>query len=99
MILMVKHMVREFEPWKSVFEEHEPVRRQYGCTGHLLYTGIDNPREVTIVMQYPSADAAQAFLEDPSLGDAMARAGVEGRPTFSLMHEVEGIDYTQRMAA
>ncbi len=99
MVLIVRHTVQEFEPWKRVFEEHEPIRRKHGCTGHLLYTSETDPRDVTVITQFPSRDAAQAFMDDPSRAEAMARAGVVGQPTIEMLHEVEGVDYTQRVAA
>jgi len=34
MIVIVQHKVRDYETWKSVFDEHEATRRRHGATGH-----------------------------------------------------------------
>ena len=37
MILVIQHKVRDFDAWKPVFDEQEPVRQTYGCTGHFVF--------------------------------------------------------------
>lgn len=99
MIVIVQHRVRDFDAWRPVFEEHQPVREQYGCTGHLLYRGLDDPNELTIIMQYPSRQEAEGFANDPSLREAMERGGVESEPRVTMVQEAEAADYSQRKAA
>ena len=93
MIVLVQHKVRDFDAWKPVFAEHGDIRRRHGATGHVLYRGLDDPNEVTIVNFFPSREQAQAFLADPSLKEAMDRGGVISEPRLTWADEVETVDY------
>jgi len=93
MIILVQHKVSDFDAWKLVFEEHGDIRRRHGATGHVLYRGLDDPNEVTIVNFFPSREQAQAFLADPSLKEAMDRGGVISEPRLTWADEVETVDY------
>jgi len=91
--LVVRHHVRDYDAWKPVFDEHESERRKHGATGHRVYTMAGDRNDVVIAMDFPSADAAQAFTADPSLRDAMERAGVEGEPQIMVGEQVEQRSY------
>ena len=93
MILMVTQKVKDFDVWKPVFEEHQSVRQRHGAEGHAIYRAKDEPNLVTVIMRYPSVEAAKAFAADPSLKEAMERGGVEGMPTVSMWDETEMRQY------
>jgi hypothetical protein len=92
-ILVVHHRVRDFDAWKPVFDEHEEIRRKHGATRHWLYHAPGDGNDVVVALQMPSPEAAQSFMGDPSLADAMREAGVEGRPTIHVWQEVEDRTY------
>ena len=92
-ILVVHHRVADYDAWKPVFDEHESVRRDHGEIEHRVYRDINDPNRIIVHNDFPSAEAAQAFLDDPSLKEAMARAGVEGEPGVSFIERVEQKDY------
>ena len=99
MIIIVQHTVRDYDAWKSVFDEHGDVRRRYGATGHELYRGLEDPNEITIVNHFPSREQAEAFAADPSLKEAMERGGVVGEPRITWAQETEAVDHRQTKAA
>jgi hypothetical protein len=82
-------MVRDYDAWKAVFDEHEDVRRGHGEIEHRVYRDIHNPNRVVVHNDFQSEAAARGFLEDPSLVEAMQRGGVEGEPGFSFNERVE----------
>jgi quinol monooxygenase YgiN len=96
--LVVHHRVADYDAWKPVFDEHEPVRRSHGEIEHRIYRDIQDPNRVVVHNDFPSAEAARAFLEDPTLKDAMARAGVEGEPGISFMERAERKVYDDTLA-
>jgi hypothetical protein len=49
----------------------------------------DDANDIVIVCEFASTDGARAFMADPSLPDAMARAGVDPEPAVWLCEEVE----------
>jgi quinol monooxygenase YgiN len=97
-ILVVHHRVRDYDAWKPVFDEHESVRRAHGEIEHRVYRDIHDPNRVIVHNDFPSEEAARGFMEDPSLKDAMARAGVEGEPGISLIERVERKAYAEAAA-
>jgi quinol monooxygenase YgiN len=97
--LVVHHWVRDFATWKPVFDGHEEVRRGHGELEHRIYQDIHNPNRVVIHNDFPSEEAARAFMDDPSLPDAMERGGVEGEPGIGLTQRAEQKRYSEGSAA
>jgi heme-degrading monooxygenase HmoA len=98
MIVIVQHKVRDYDAWKSVFDEHGDVRRRHGATGHELYRSLQDPNEVTVVNHFPSKEQAEAFAADPSLKEAMERGGVISEPRLTWAREAEAVDYKAKAA-
>ena len=96
--LVVFHHVRDYEGWKPVFDEHESVRRSHGELEHRIYRGVDNPNRVVVHNDFPSEDAARAFMADPSLPAAMESAGVTDEPWLGLVEQLEQKRYTDGVA-
>jgi len=86
--LIVNHHVADFDAWKVVFDEHATARDAHGCESSEVLQSVADANAVTIVMQYPSAAAAQGFLDDQSLKAAMGRGGVDAPPTISILEPV-----------
>jgi heme-degrading monooxygenase HmoA len=83
----VRHRVADFETWLVTYKEHGAVRDTLGCTGDEVLRGEDDPNEVLVLTRWPSAAAAQAFATDPSLPEAMKKAGVVSEPRIELYGE------------
>jgi quinol monooxygenase YgiN len=92
--LIVWHKVRDYDAWKTVFDGHEDVRRSHGETEHRVYRNLREPNTVIVHNDFPSEDAARAFMADPSLPAAMERAGVDGEPWLGLSELAERKRYT-----
>lgn len=82
--LIVEHPVQDYDAWRPVFDEHGASRKEHGCTHERVYRAVDDPNTICIVMSYPSREHAEAFIADPSLQDAMGRAGVTAPPTVHI---------------
>jgi hypothetical protein len=54
---------------------------------------------VVVHNDFPTREAAQAFLDDPSLREVMGRAGVEGEPGISFIESVERKEYAGAVIA
>lgn len=97
--LVVHHSVRDYDAWKAVFDEHEGVRRSHSAIEHRVYRDIHDRNRVVVHNDFPSEEAARAFLEDPSLKEAMSRAGVVGEPGMSFIERAERKVYEETAAA
>jgi quinol monooxygenase YgiN len=89
MILVIQHKVHDFDAWKPVFDEQEPLRRGCGCLGHFVVRDSDEPTDLTVLLQFPSREAAEHYLAEPSMESAMQRGGVESTPRFTWVQEAE----------
>jgi quinol monooxygenase YgiN len=87
--IVVHHRVADYDAWKPVFDEHEAVRRSHGEIEHRVYRDLRDPNRVIVHNDFPSEAAGRGFIEDPSLKEAMARAGVEGEPGISFIERAE----------
>jgi quinol monooxygenase YgiN len=96
--LVIHHRVRDYDAWKSAFDQHEQVRRSHGELEHRVYRDIHDPNRVVVHNDFPSEAAAGAFQSDPSLTEAMARAGVEGEPGMSFIECAERKVYADALA-
>lgn len=83
----VRHRVADFDAWKAAYDEHGAVRTQLGTTGDQVLRGADDPNEVLVLTYWPALSNAQAFLSDPSLKEAMSRAGVVAEPRIEVYEE------------
>ena len=91
--VIVQHHVADYDRWYPLFTEHGEVRRQYGATGHSLNRELADSNSLVIVNEFATLEGARAFMEDPSLPDVMARAGVDGPPQIWIVDEAETVQY------
>jgi quinol monooxygenase YgiN len=93
--LVVFHHVADYDVWKSVFDEHEHVRRDHGQLEHRVYRSVDNPNRVVVHNDFATEGAARSFMADPSLAAAMERAGVTDEPWLGVIERVEQKQYAE----
>ena len=93
MILCVQHKVADFDSWKAVFDEHGDSRKEHAAVGHRVLRRGDDSNAVMVLTEFPDRAKAEAFVEDPSLGAAMGRAGIEGAPDITFWEAAEEIVY------
>lgn len=85
---IVRHPVSDYDKWRTVYQEVQPLRDQHGVSDADVLRDPGDPNNVTVLHWFPSLDQAQAFVGDPELKDAMARAGVSGPPRIEIVVEV-----------
>ena len=90
-VLAIKHDVEDYERWKRVFDEFPPG--EGGAVFHRVNRLVDSPNTIAVVSGFQTADAANAFVNNPDLASAMQRAGVAGEPRIELYEEVEAVEY------
>lgn len=86
----VRHRVTDFDAWRAAYDEHGEVRRKLGETGDRVLRSAEDPNEVLVLTYWPALSNAQAFLSDPSLPEAMSRAGVVAEPRIEIYEEATG---------
>jgi hypothetical protein len=87
--VFVRHRVRDYAAWKTVFDEHESARKEYGMTGHSLHRDASDPNMLMIAIRVNDIARAQEFAQSDTLREAMMRAGVEGMPEIWFTEDLE----------
>lgn len=80
--LFVRHPVKDFTAWKSVYDSFDGERKDLGVLGDAVFQSIDDPNDVTVWHDFETRETAHAFVESLRLRDAMESAGVAGQPTI-----------------
>tara|TARA_Y100000780_G_scaffold153125_1_gene137951 strand:- start:242 stop:514 length:273 start_codon:yes stop_codon:yes gene_type:complete len=81
------HPVKDFNAWKAIFDQFEPIRKEAGERSAVVLRHADDPNMVTIINTWDSIEAPQAFLNREELKAGMAEAGVTAPPTIIFANE------------
>ena len=81
------HPVRDFDAWKAIFDQFEPIRKEAGERSAVVLRHADDLNMVTIINTWDSIEAPQAFLNREELKAGMAEAGVTAPPTIIFANE------------
>ena len=80
-LAVISHPVKDYAAWRVVYDSAEPIRQKAGVTGAEVFHGPKDPKMIVIIHRFPTVEAAQAFLGDPGLKEAMMKGGVTAPPT------------------
>jgi heme-degrading monooxygenase HmoA len=83
--ILVRHTVADYAAWKTVFDEHGSTRKSFGSKGCQIFQDAENPKEITVLMEWDTLENARKFTGASSLRAAMQKAGVEGMPQISFL--------------
>ena len=76
--MIIRHKVADYSRWKEAFDAHLNTRKAAGETNYRVLQSVDDPREVTIFLDWDSLDRARRFDGSEDLKQAMQKAGVVG---------------------
>jgi heme-degrading monooxygenase HmoA len=84
--LYVRSSVADFATYRSVFNSHEAFRRANGATGVVqTYQDVDNPNQVTTIIEWDTVENVRKFASSPELKEAMRAAGVTNAPEVHFL--------------
>ncbi len=86
--VLVHHKVADFNRWKESFDSHLNTRMHAGETGFRLFQSVDDPRDVTLLLDWDSVEHARSFLASDELRTRMQQAGVVGTPDVQFIEDV-----------
>ncbi len=89
--ILVRHKVSDYNRWKEAFDSHVSARRRAGETGCHLFHSLDDPRDLTLLLDWESADQARKFMTSTELRDAMQKAGVLGSPDVNYLEDARSV--------
>jgi heme-degrading monooxygenase HmoA len=86
--LFIRHKVKDFPKWKSMFDEHAAKRKAAGCKGGRLFRREKDTNEIMILFEWEDLGKAHQFAESEDLRQTMERAGVVGEPELYFLDEI-----------
>jgi hypothetical protein len=86
--LLITHTVADYTKWRVGFDAHEPARRAAGATGVFhIYRDVENPNQITSLLEWNTAENARKFAADPALKEVMRAAGVTNAPEVRFLNQ------------
>ena len=67
--------VNDWVHWKKMFDQHSNAREAAGIKTIYVGNEIENTNKVHIVMETPSADTMQKFMQDPENARVIKQSG------------------------
>jgi len=82
--LGVSHEVKDYDHWKQVFDEDEPIRAKANLELRAISTNADNPLIVNILFATDDIEKAKGLINSDELRKRMSEAGVRSEPVFAV---------------
>ena len=82
--MIVQHDVAAYAPWREVFDSGLSTRQSAGELQFEILTKPGPPVAVMAIFEWTDAEAALAFVNDPSVRNAMQAGGVISDPVITL---------------
>lgn len=93
--VIVRHKVADYSRWKEAFDAHLSTRRAAGELGHRVLVSVEDPREVTVLLDWDGLERARRFVGSDDLKQTMQKAGVVGDADVRFVEDA----YTVRRSA
>ena len=94
MAIMLLHFeTDDYDAWKPNFDNDPVGRQEAGATGHMLSRSVDNPNEVFIRVEFPSADQAKAFRDKLNASGVFERAGMRIKTGPTVAEVADTVTY------
>ncbi len=85
--ISVRHTIADYTQWRAGFDAHAAARRTAGATGATqVFRDVENPNQITVLLEWDNAENAQKFTNDPGLKEAMQASGVTSVPELHFMN-------------
>jgi len=83
--VVVTHEVKDYASWRKAYDADASNRKAAGFKVSGVYADVNNPNLVSIVGEFSNAAAADAFMANPKLKEAMEKGGVVGKPEVKVL--------------
>jgi len=85
--VLLRHKVADFNRWKESFDSHLNARMHAGELGFRLFQSVEDPRDVTLLLDWDSVEHARRFIGSDELRTRMQEAGVVGAPDVQYIED------------
>jgi hypothetical protein len=81
-ILIIHHMVKDYNAWRPAYDAHEKSRGSAGITNGRVFRRVEDPNDVMVLFDVADVAKARMWSVSEDLKSAMAQAGVSGKPAM-----------------
>jgi uncharacterized protein (DUF1330 family) len=85
--MLVRHSVKDYEAWKSVFDSVSDLRQRYGEKSYQILRQENGSNDLVALFEWDNLDNARKYAASPELKAAMQQAGVTGKPDILFLEE------------
>ena len=85
--VMLRSKVKDFKTWKTAYDAHASVRKEFGLSEEHVFKGADNSNEIVVLLKAPDLKRAKAFAADPKIQEAISKSGVIGKPDVQFLEK------------
>ena len=82
---IVRHKVKDVAQWQQVFEENLKALWDSGCTSAKVLKATDDPKDLTVICEWPEMKQLQAFVTSQMDSKSAERGGVIGMPEGRIL--------------
>jgi heme-degrading monooxygenase HmoA len=86
--VLVRHKVADFNAWKPAFDSVFSFHHTVGEEAHKIFRSLTDANDVTVMLTFATAEAAQKFVNSDTLRTRMKEGGVIGEPSVQVLSEV-----------
>ncbi len=83
--LGVSHSVENYNKWKKIFDEDEPIREEAGLELRAISTNAEDPSVVNIMFATNDVDKAKSLINSIDLKKRMSESGVRSEPVLTVL--------------
>ncbi len=85
--VLIRHKVADFDNWKPIYDSDQERRESLNIKEVDLFRSDEDPNDVHMLFEIPSADAMEQMMSDPTMAEKMQAAGVLSQPTVTLLNK------------
>ena len=85
--MFVRHSVKDFDAWKSVFDSVSDLRKRNGEISYQILRQDNGSSNIFALFEWDNLDNARKYAASPELKEAMQRAGVTSKPEILFLEE------------
>lgn len=86
--VILQHEVLNFAPQKVAFDADQTNHGKHGLKIIGVFTSAKNPNDVTVIMEFPSADVLGAMMSNPNMAETMKNSRVISEPVINVLNKV-----------
>ncbi len=65
--MFARFAVEDYASWRNVFDDHHHLRQSGGARDYRVFQSVDDPNEVTVWLDFATADEAKTFASSEAL--------------------------------